>query len=114
MDVYKVYVRVDETGRVVSINSSAFLRDTDGMVEIDVGPGDRFHHAQGNYLPGPLMDGRGVFRYKLEGGNVVERTEEEMQADVKPPVKSEIEKRIETIEKTVKVISDMLAKMGVK
>ena len=78
---YKVLVRVDDAGRVVAINSSAFITDTDVWVEIDSGYGDRCHHAQGNYLPGPLTDERGVYRYKLEDGAVVERTQAEMDAD---------------------------------
>lgn len=83
---YKVLVRVDSAGRVVAINSSAFVQDASGWVEIDSGWGDRYHHAQGNYMPLPLMDGRGVFRYKLVDGKVVERTQEEMDADYVPPV----------------------------
>ena len=81
MDEYIVYIRVDDAGRVVDINSSAFVQDTDGWVQIDSGHGDRYHHAQGNYLPRPLMDERGVYRYKLADGAVVERTQEEMDAD---------------------------------
>ena len=30
---YKVLVRVDDAGRVVAINSSAFITDTEGWVE---------------------------------------------------------------------------------
>ena len=78
---YKVLARADDAGRVVAINSSAFVTDTDGWVQIDRGQGDRYHHAQGNYLTGPLMDERGVYRYKLADGAVVERTQEEMDGD---------------------------------
>lgn len=77
----KVYALVDETGRVQAINSSAFLRGTEGWTLIDEGSGDKYHHAQGNYMPLPIHDERGVCRYKLADGAVVERTEEEMQAD---------------------------------
>lgn len=31
---YKVIVRVDDTGRVVAINSSAFITDMNGLVEV--------------------------------------------------------------------------------
>ena len=31
---YKVLVRVDAAGRVVAINSDAFVTDTDGWVEV--------------------------------------------------------------------------------
>ena len=78
---YKVLVRVDDAGRVVEINSSAFITNTDGWTEIDSGWGAKYHHAQGNYLSGPLTDARGVYRYKLADGAVVERTREEMDAD---------------------------------
>ena len=83
---YKVLVRVDSAGRLVEINSSAFVQDATGWVEIDSGWGDSYHHAQGNYLPLPLMDERGMFRYKLLDGKVVERTQEEMDGDYVPPV----------------------------
>lgn len=53
-------------------------------MQIDSGHGDRYHHAQGNYLPGPLVDERGVYRYALEDGAIVERTQEEMDRDLAP------------------------------
>lgn len=81
---YKVLVRTDSAGRVVAINSSAFVQDASGWVQIDSGHGDRYHHAQGNYLPGPLTDERGVYRYRLEDGTIVERTAEEMDGDWAP------------------------------
>lgn len=83
---YEVYVSVDPAGRVYAINSSAFIFDTKGWVKIDEGYGDKYHHAQGNYLPQPLMDERGILRYKLEDGAVIERTAEEMDAEYVPPV----------------------------
>ena len=82
---YKVLVRVDSVDRVVEINSSAFLQDTDGWVQIDSGHGDRYHHAQGNYFDKPLCDERGICRYKLVNGRPVERTVSEMDADYTPP-----------------------------
>lgn len=82
---YKVLVRVDSAGRVVEINSSAFVQDASGWTEIDSGYGDRYHHAQGNYLDKPLMDERGVYRYKLVDGKAAEREPEEMDGDYVPP-----------------------------
>lgn len=86
MQPYGVYVKTDAQSRIIAINSSAFLPDVSGWTQIDQGHGDRYHHAQGNYLPGPLVDERGIFRYKLVDGQVVERTQEEMDADYTPPV----------------------------
>lgn len=85
MEDYIVYGRMDDAGRLVAVNSSAYMSDTDGWMELDRGVGVRYHHAQGNYLPGPLMDERGIFRYKLVNGVVTERTKEEMDADYVPP-----------------------------
>jgi len=81
MQPYGVYIKTDAEHRVTAINSSAFLLDTSGWMKIDEGHGDKYHHAQGNYLPGPLMDKRGIYRYKLEDSKPVERTQEEMDAD---------------------------------
>ena len=107
MDEYLVYIRVDDAGRVVDINSSAFLTDTDGWVQIDRGHGDRFHHAQGNYLHGPLVDERGVYRYKLADGAVVERTAEEMDAEwVEPEPQPTLESRVEAVEGTTQELQE--------
>ena len=80
--MYKVYVKKDETGRIVSVNSDAFLSSTDGWTLIDEGETDKFHHAQGNYFSLPITTAEGVPRYKLVDGEAVERTGEEIQADI--------------------------------
>ena len=95
MDSYIVYIRIDDQSRVLEINSSAFLADTEGWTQIDEGWGDKYHHAQGNYLDGPLYTEDGIPRYKLDRGRVVERTEEEIAADLAampapPPTREEI------------------------
>lgn len=79
--MYKVYVKTDEQNRILAINSDAFLADTEGWTLIDEGSGDKYHHAQNNYMSLPIHDERGAYRYKLVNGAVTERTAEEMQAD---------------------------------
>lgn len=79
--LYGVYVRVDDAGRITDINSDAFLTELDGWTHIDSGADDRCHHAQGNYLPGPLTDMRGICRYKLVDGVPTARSAEELDAD---------------------------------
>ena len=76
----KVLVQIDDAGRVTAINSDAFVSG-DGWTQIDEGEGDRYRHAQNNYLLKPLTDERGVYRYKLVDGLVVQRTQAEMDAD---------------------------------
>lgn len=115
MNKYVVYIRTDAAGRVIEINSDAFLRDADGWTQIASGHGDKFHHAQGNYLPLPLMDERGVYRYKLEEGAIVERTEEEMDSDwVEPEQRPSVYERISALESAFEKITAILNKLGVK
>lgn len=84
MQPYIVYIKVDNQNRIIAVNSSAFLPDVSGWVEIDSGYTQRHHHAQGNYFPQPIMDERGVFRYLYTPDSVSpwrERTADEMDAD---------------------------------
>lgn len=75
---YIVYVKNNENGYIISVNSSAFLRDTAGWTEIDRGYGDKYRHAQGNYFPSPIVTDEGAYRYKLVNGKPVECTPEEI------------------------------------
>ena len=75
---YIVYVKINSVGYITAVNSSAFLTDLTGWTEIDSGAGDKYHHAQGNYLPGPLMTDGGAYRYKLVNSKPVECTPEEI------------------------------------
>lgn len=78
---YVVYVKTDDENRITDINSSVFLRNTDGWTEIDSGYADKYHHAHGNYFPTSIRDERGICRYKLADGKPAPRTQEEMDAD---------------------------------
>ncbi|MGI6634171.1 MAG: hypothetical protein ACOX7B_03245 [Christensenellales bacterium] len=100
-ETYKVYVKADDRNRIIAINSSAFIPETEitGWTQIDDGSGDQYHHAQGNYSTDPpLYCEQGIPNYKLVSGEAVERTEEEIQADIDalpPPPKSDAEKMAE-------------------
>lgn len=96
---YRVFALIDDRDCILSINSDAFLADTAGWVQIDEGSGDRYHHAQGNYLQGPVFDERGIPRYKLVDGEVVERTQEEMDAEVAvmPPAPATVDERLDEL-----------------
>ena len=74
---YKVYAKTDENGIITAINSSAFLSDMTNWTEIDEGEGDKYHHAQNNYLAAGLTDENGIFNYKLVDGKPELRTAEE-------------------------------------
>ena len=80
MPPYIVFAKTDSNGCITAVNSSAFLADTTGWVEIDRGYGDKYHHAQGNYFPLPIITDGGAYRYKLVDGKPVECTDEEIAA----------------------------------
>lgn len=112
MQPYIVYVKTDEQNRIQAVNSSAFLPDTEGWIEIDSGFGDRFHHAQGNYFEKPLYDDRGIMRYKLADGVPSERTQAEMDGDYVPPQAApdgDNEKRIAALEEAMTAIVEGIA-----
>lgn len=103
--MHKVYVKTDSKGRIVAMNSGDFLHDTTGWVQVDEGLGDRYHHAQGNYLPQPIMTDEGAYRYKLEGGGILERTAEEMAQDVEDDPKTPtLESRVGVLEEALEMI----------
>ena len=111
---FTVFVKVDEGGRIIDINSSMFLLNPDGWIEIAKGVGDAFQHAQGNFMPKPIFNIDGIPVYKMEMGEIKERSVDEIQADVKPAEKSPLEKRLVRIETVLNTITEMLAKLGMK
>lgn len=97
-ELYTVYIQIDDASRIIAINSSAFLPSTEGWIEIDHGSGDRYHHAQGNYFPRPIYEERGIPVYKYVDGKVLERTQEEIDADYHEPVPQPSETDIALVE----------------
>ena len=98
MDEYKVYVRTDSGGIITDINSSAVISG-DGWTEVDCGEGDRFHHAQGNYLERGLTGDDGIYNYKLVDSIPVLRSDDE-----KAPERARVSAAIE--------ISDLKEKLA--
>ena len=96
---YTVYAKLDDKGYVMMLNSSGFVKDAEGWVEIDKGCGDRYHHAQGNYLPMPVVTDDGAYRYKYTGTHIVECSDKEIMAQIAEaePFPT-LEKRIKELE----------------
>lgn len=82
---YKVYVSLSN-GYITSINSEIFLsqEEIQTMTEIDKGQGDRYAHAQSQYLEKGLVDEQGRYNYKYVEGKVVEASEEDKPKVVEP------------------------------
>ena len=75
---YKVYVSLQD-GYITSINSEIFLsqEEIQTMTEIDKGQGDRYAHAQSQYLEKGLVDEYGRYNYKFVKNKVIEVAEED-------------------------------------
>lgn len=91
----KVYAKTNENNIITAINSSIFLNSIEGYTKIDEGSGDKYAHAQGNYLEKGLVDESGRYNYKFEDGRILELTEEEKntlfpKTEVSTPSKQEI------------------------
>lgn len=79
---YNIYVKLDNKSNVIAVNSNAFISNFSDWILIESNvPGDRGHHAQGNYFDKSIYTQDGISRYKLVDGKAQERTEEEIAAD---------------------------------
>lgn len=76
MGEYKVYVSLQD-GYITSINSEIFLsqEEIQTMKEIGQGQGDKYAHAQSQYLEKGLVDELGRYNYKFVEGKVIEVAE---------------------------------------
>lgn len=109
---YIVYIKTGDANRITAVNSSAFLPDTTGWTQIDEGYGDKYHHAQDNYFPQPIITDGGAYSYKLVDGQPVECTAEEIAAQeeaLKPVPTPSLENRVEVLESTT---DDMILLMA--
>jgi hypothetical protein len=93
---YKVYVSLSN-GYITSINSEIFLskEEIDTMTEIDKGQGDKYAHAQNQYLEKGLVDDHGRYNYKFVSGRVVEVAEEEKSTIKEPEQQATAQDKIE-------------------
>ena len=105
----RVFIKTDSKNRITAVDSEIFISDTSGWMEIDRGDGDKFAHAQGNYFPKPIMNEKGIYRYKFENGEISERSEDEMAADMPTPEYSvTTEQRMEAMENAMEEIINIL------
>ena len=99
----RVYIRTDEHGRITRCEGEYTLpSDLDGWTLIEEGqPCDRLNLAQSHYFDGGLYTMDGIPRYRWDGTQAVERTEEELEADrtaLPKPEPTTIEARVAALE----------------
>ena len=93
---YKVYVSLQD-GYITSINSEIFLsqEEIQTMTEIDQGQGDKYAHAQSQYLEKGLVDEHGRYNYRFLEGKVVEVAEEDKPTIKEPEQQATAQDKIE-------------------
>lgn len=93
---YKVYVSLQD-GYITSINSEIFLSEEEmsTMTEIDKGQGDKYAHAQSQYLEKGLVDEHGRYSYKFVEGKVVEVAEADKPTIEEPEQQATAQDKIE-------------------
>ena len=108
--MYKVYITINnKNNQIMAIESDAFLADIKDWIFIDEGVGEKYLYAQNQYLPKSLANQEGMFRYLYVDNNIVERSEEEMQAEYAERVaqnenngdSSNLEERVNTLEESL-------------
>lgn len=93
---YKVYVSLSD-GYITSINSEIFLSQDEiqTMTEIDKGQGDKYAHAQSQYLEKGLIDELGRYNYKYVEGKVIEVEEGDKPTIEEPEQQATAQDKIE-------------------
>ena len=93
---YKVYVSLQD-GYITSINSEIFLSEEEmnSMTEIDQGQGDKYAHAQSQYLEKGLVDEHGRYNYKFVEDKVVEVAEADKPTIEEPEQQATAQDKIE-------------------
>ena len=96
----KVYIKIDENNCITEIDSSIFLDNTENYIQIDEGTGDKYAHAQGNYLKKPLTDSKGRCNYKYINNKITELKEEEKESlfPIQEEIKVSNEERLQALE----------------
>lgn len=126
-NIIKVYIKADTAGNIIDVNSSVFLHDITNWIEIDEGTGDKYAHAQGNYFKKSIIAEGGIYQYKLVDGTVVEKTAEEIEAEIEklpppgPTPMEELQKenqllnaKITAVTERNDFIEDCMAEMAMK
>lgn len=95
--MYKVYIELNSDNDITSINSELFLSQEEkaNMNLIDEGEGDKYVHAQGQYLEKGLIDEHGRYNYKFAEGKIVEISEDEKSEIVQPEQQATAQDKIE-------------------
>lgn len=78
----RVYILTDTENRVLRLEGEYSLpNNLTNWIKIDEGYGDKYNLAQTHYLDESIITTEGLYRYKLQNGKIVKRTEAELSTD---------------------------------
>lgn len=100
----KVFIQTDDQGRILRCEGG-YTTPTDltDWTKIDEGTGDRYNLCQSHYFPGGLYTMDGIPRYRWDGTQTIERSEEEIEEDRKarPAPPPTTEQRVSDLEEQI-------------
>ena len=117
-DLIKAFIKTDDNNNIIDINSSIFIKDLTGWIEIDSGTGDKYAHAQNYYFDKSLMTETGIYRYQYLYKMIVEKTDEEIAAEeakLPQPGMSDVEllkAQVQALSTENEFLSDCLIEMA--
>lgn len=104
---YIVYIKVDSNNNVIAVDSSAFLSDTVGWIEVDRGESDTYYHAQSHYLSDILMSDNGVYHFRYIDDSIIKKSDDEIFSEEITIKLSEHKSRV--IEYSKRMLANWLA-----
>lgn len=111
-----VYAVIDRDNRVIQIEGEYTLyniANLDDAILVEQGaPCDRLNHAQNAYLPKPLLTDDGIYRYKYNGAEIVERSDDEIKAD-RVAIPQDMSPTIEDLVDAINILTDLVLGEGV-
>ena len=75
-DKISVYIRINENKEIIEVGSSVFIEDFSNWVKVDEGLGDKYAHAQNQYLQKPIINEDGEYNYIFEDNKIKKKTKE--------------------------------------
>ena len=104
--MYKVYGKINDKNEFYIVESASYIENFEDWIFIDEGQGERYMYAS-CYFDKPIFDENGIYRYLYLNGAVVERTDEEMAAELQKNLDEDttpsnsLEERVSTLEESL-------------
>lgn len=87
----QVYIKTNNEGYIEEVPSNIFLQEFTDWIQIDEGDGDKYAHAQSNYLSKPLYNSDNTHNYIFENSNIRETTDQEKEEERKNQSSNEVQ-----------------------